>query len=447
MRAALNATAGTPRWWGVQTLHSVWENVGCSGEAQKSHRLSLRSPSTPRSSPSVLGPDRAALALARPNPSLPPRPPFTYSRFRSSQPTEVADRPLVSPAALSLPVCSIARPGDRVCWYQNSLLVQGVLTGHKWNGRPIIANQFGDYSEVPSFDWLRLEDPGRALGPNWDRIAASAAFRRPTQQEHQAFDDLLAQRTPPGPRYLDLITEIWQRGFEVFVVGGTVRDVLGGRPGHDVDLATTMPLVRALPLVMSMYGEPRTLEYAAGVNGHFRPGKKARPGDPFIDLCVFKHALPSTPNAVFGSSFERDVAHRDFACNSIYYDPINDVLIDPSARGIPDAEAKLLHLVCDPRRLAPEDSCQLAIRFFKFLSRGFSPSPECDAAMRSYYFSHLTAMSTSTRIGYVRAQILGKCARDSRPAALTSFRAQFVAFGIEEVWTAHFEPHREEMLL
>ena len=185
-----------------------------------------------------------------------------------SEPT----RAHISPNHLRLPYCETPRPGDRVVWYQDALRLHGTLLGHKSDGRPYIFNDFGGVSELPSFDYLRLEQIDKRLGPIWDRLPSGAQIVSPLAAESQELKALLDQTTPPGPRYIDLVTEIWSRGYEVFVVGGTVRDVISRTPTKDVDLVTTMPLTKARPLVKSMYRQYGTLPKAALQNGHLRLG-------------------------------------------------------------------------------------------------------------------------------------------------------------------------------
>src|SRR5262249_28389701 len=131
----------------------------------------------------------------------------------------------VDPRSLRLPECPIPRPGDRVCWYSGARLVQGQLTGHDGDGRPLIINELGNGGGRDSFDQIRLVDPFRRRGPNWMYLDPCARIVRPPADIRERFRSLLCGAIPPGPTALDLAREIWNRGFETFVVGGTVRDV------------------------------------------------------------------------------------------------------------------------------------------------------------------------------------------------------------------------------
>jgi hypothetical protein len=191
-----------------------------------------------------------------------------------------------------------------------------------------------------------------------------------------------------------------------------------------------------------MYRYPPDIDYQ---NGFVRLGGSPGSGDPFIDLKMFSYYMPGTDDAVFGSDFQRDMAHRDFACNSVYYDPVNQAYIDPSGRGVSDSEQKTLHLVCDTSLRSPFHCAQIAVRFFKFLTRGYKPSPETADLIRSHYLPNLPTMTKSLRIKYTHTQVLSKMPKALHAAALDSFRTVVCDFDVE-IWQDYFEPIREELL-
>jgi len=254
------------------------------------------------------------------------------------------------------------------------------------------------------------------------------------------FKGLLNTPIPPGPTASELIREIQSRGFEAYVVGGTVRDVLRGQPSHDIDVVTTMPLKWCRSLIKQMF---RHAPEGERTRGFIRIGGSPGSGDPFIDLKVFSDSLPGTPDATFGVGFERDLSHRDFACNAVYFDPTNSALIDPSGMGIEDAIHHKLRLVCATGD--PYQHAQLFIRFFKFCSRGFEPTPETTEAVLEFAQT-IRVMTHHVRVSYVRAQLLNKCAnsQDQRPE-LDRFGEFMTKFGAGHVWQELFAPHIKDM--
>jgi hypothetical protein len=357
-----------------------------------------------------------------------------------------AVRRVVDPLALELDHPAVPRPGDEVVWFEGHAPYNGHLLGHRADGRPCVLSTFGMPMFPLSYDAVRVADAKVRLGPNWERMPETALVVEPTQAEAAAFRALLEQRTPPGPKYRQLVEEIRARGYEIFLVGGTVRDVLAGTPSNDVDLVTTMPLDFAFPLVQSMYGQPRELKRGARVHGHLRLGGAPGTADPFIDLSLFKDVHVGSDSAIFNDSFVADVGNRDFACNAVYYDPVAEVLLDPAGVGIRDAEARALRLICDLARRTPYQLGQIAVRFFKFRARGFEPVDGCTTRIVSDFLPMLAAMDELRRIGYLRGQLLGKAQPSDHATILEAVRGEFVSIGAVAVWEKFVAPFEAELL-
>lgn len=350
----------------------------------------------------------------------------------------------VSAQDLSLPICPLPRAGESVVWYSDSRLVTGQMTGHNVNGKPLIINQFNNPHIANSFDDIRVENPLNRKGPNWTDLPENAIICVPPSIIVSKFDHLLNQRIPPGPSYMDLAMEIWSRGFEVFVVGGTVRDIIAGEQSHDVDLVTTMPLFVALRFLRSMYRYDPS-KSSNTKRGFIRLGGTPSSGDPFIDLKVFSDSLAGTDQATFGVGFERDVAHRDFAMNAVYYDPINRVLIDPTGNGIDDIVNNRLNLICDV-----EDAfqhAQIFVRYFKFIKRGFSPTQETTTIVCEDFATKVPVMKFSTRAKYIQAQVLSKCnSPNDHRTELEAIRVLMQEGGVGQVWDDHFKTVCEDLI-
>lgn len=337
---------------------------------------------------------------------------------------------------LYLPPPATPRPGDRVTWYVDAQRATGTYVGHGIGAQPVIANSFGSFTRLPSFDCLRLSSPRNRVGPNWTQLSEGCLLS-PTDQERSRFAALLNQRIPPGPTYFELIEEIWYRGYEVYVVGGTVRDVISGDNSNDVDVVTTMPVAKFFHLLQSMFKGSVSV---SAKNGFARLGGKGIDGDPFIDLKLFCHGGTGTADALFGSDFSRDIALRDFACNAIYYDPINEVLIDPSSRGVADAKGRVLSLVCDSAARSPQALGQIVIRYFKFLMRGFIGDPKSDRLLEQSFLPCLASLTNTDRIAYVKRQVLGKLPASKHIEAIAQFEAAMRRSNFTEQWEKFFAP-------
>lgn len=254
---------------------------------------------------------------------------------------------VVSPIELLLPPCAIPRPGDRVLCYVNGRRLCGELLGHTHLSAPMIKFDTGLANAVDTFDMIRLEDPMLRVGPNWERLPDAARITRPSPQHRDALERLLDRTPPAGISHMELVNEIWSRGHEVFLIDGTIRDVLAERDPVSIELATTMPIDRLHALARSMYEVGNDLGEIDRLRGRLRIGGAEGTPEPAINIRVFPWDNLGSNSPVFGSSFERDTGYRDFACNCVYYDPVNRVLIDPTGTGVEDAKEHRLRTVYD----------------------------------------------------------------------------------------------------
>jgi len=196
-------------------------------------------------------------------------------------------------------------------------------------------------------------------------------------------------------RAKNVVTTLQQAGYEAYVVGGAVRDLLLGLRPKDFDVATnaTPEQVKALfrrafiigrrfRIVHVVYGRGREHEVievstfraymdnaaAEQVAGNERTSKG--------ELASMKHAVDASGRVlrdnVWGPQ-EEDAARRDFTVNAMYYDPANQVVVDYH-NGIKDAQKLTLRMIGDPATRYREDPVRIirAIRFSaKLAALGF----------------------------------------------------------------------------
>lgn len=162
--------------------------------------------------------------------------------------------------------------------------------------------------------------------------------------------------TPPEA-VLWIATTLEEAGFETWVVGGAIRDLLLGRSAGDWDLAT-----RATPQeIMSTFR--RTVPI--GVD-HGTVGVLGR-DQVLYEVTTFRRDVKTDGRRAvveFSDTIQEDLARRDFTSNAIAWHPLRQELLDPSG-GRAHLEARVLKAVGVPAQRFAEDYLRVlrALRF------------------------------------------------------------------------------------
>ena len=197
-------------------------------------------------------------------------------------------------------------------------------------------------------------------------------------------------------RAMDVVLTLKDAGFQAFIVGGAVRDLLVGLRPKDFDVATdaTPEQVKSLfrrafiigrrfRIVHVIYGRGREHEVievstfrahldsslAEQVGGNERTSKSA--------LAGMKHAVDASGRVLRDNVWgpmEEDAARRDFTINAMYYDPQTQVVVDYH-NGIKDARKKIIRMIGNPAVRYREDPVRIirAVRFSaKLKALGFT---------------------------------------------------------------------------
>ncbi|QDU67506.1 polynucleotide adenylyltransferase PcnB [Engelhardtia mirabilis] len=164
---------------------------------------------------------------------------------------------------------------------------------------------------------------------------------------------------------LRVVSRLYRRGFEAYLVGGCVRDLLVGLEPKDFDVATE--------------AHPRQIKRI------FRNGRiigrrfklvHVVYGDHIVETSTFRAAPPQSDgddgdllivdDNEFGTAAE-DAARRDFTINALFLDPLENKLID-FVGGLEDLERRQLRTIGDPYVRLAEDPVRI-LRGIKFATR------------------------------------------------------------------------------
>ncbi|KXG78707.1 CCA-adding enzyme [Fervidicola ferrireducens] len=173
------------------------------------------------------------------------------------------------------------------------------------------------------------------------------------------------------------------RGYQAFIVGGTIRDALLQRENPDYDIATD-----AMPEeILSIF--PHAIPY-----GNF--GTVLLMVESIkIEITPFRNDAPGRkPRYSFGGTIYTDLARRDFTINSMAYDPISSEFIDPFG-GLQDLKSRVIRCTGNTRRIW-EDPLR-ALRAARFQAQlGFTIEPSSLYALKAH--AHLLDTISRERI-------------------------------------------------
>jgi hypothetical protein len=160
---------------------------------------------------------------------------------------------------------------------------------------------------------------------------------------------------------IDVVRRLRNAGFTAYLAGGCVRDQLLGRTPKDYDVATSA----TPPQIRQLFGHRRTLAIGAafGVISVIGP-KPAGMVEVATFRCDAAYSDGRHPDSVSFSSPEEDAARRDFTINGLFYDPIEQRVID-FVGGQEDLAARHIRAIGDARERFAEDKLRMlrAVRF------------------------------------------------------------------------------------
>lgn len=165
-------------------------------------------------------------------------------------------------------------------------------------------------------------------------------------------------------------------GHSLFLVGGSVRDALIGRLGHDLDFTTSARPDEIERLLRSVTKAVWTIGKEYGTIG----AKITSGGtDWIIEITTFRadvyHSESRKPEVAYGDSLDGDLIRRDFTVNAMAVKLPEREFHDPYG-GLEDLAARRLRTPAKPEQSFSDDPLRM-MRLARFASQlDFEPAPD-----------------------------------------------------------------------
>jgi tRNA nucleotidyltransferase (CCA-adding enzyme) len=179
---------------------------------------------------------------------------------------------------------------------------------------------------------------------------------------------------------LGVCARLREAGHRAFLVGGSIRDLLLGRPPGDFDVATSAHPDATLRVFGSRYAIPTGLAHGTVTVLAGEPPKQRH-----VEVTTFRGEgayldgrRPST--VTFSATLEEDLSRRDFTMNAIAYDPFGHAIVDPW-NGQGDIVRKTIRTVGDPLLRFCEDGLRPMRAIRQAAQLGFALDPATQAAI------------------------------------------------------------------
>jgi len=201
-------------------------------------------------------------------------------------------------------------------------------------------------------------------------------------------------------------------GYDAFLVGGGVRDMLLGREPKDFDIATNArpEEVKKLFRNCMLIGRRFRLAHVRFENEIIEVATFRAQGDGDSDDEARTENGRILRDNVYGT-LEEDAWRRDFTVNALYYN-IQDFSVVDYVGGMADLQSGMLRLIGDPRQRYHEDAVRMlrAVRFAAKL--GFRIHTDSEAPI--FELAHLLEDIPSARLfDEILKLFLGGCAVQS----------------------------------
>ena len=186
---------------------------------------------------------------------------------------------------------------------------------------------------------------------------------------------------------LHVVRELRRHGFQSYLAGGCVRDMLLGSEPTDYDVttdATPNEVMRIFPETYAVGAQFGVVLVPVPKDGReFEPAAPPHP----IEVATFRsdgiYSDGRHPDQVqYSKSPEEDVQRRDFTINGLLMDPLDNDRVLDFVGGRADLSAGIIRAIGDPERRFQEDKLRM-LRAVRFATRfGYTIDPPTFAAIQ-----------------------------------------------------------------
>jgi poly(A) polymerase len=192
-------------------------------------------------------------------------------------------------------------------------------------------------------------------------------------------EDAVVELVTVPPVALELAELFAAHGHRLYLVGGTVRDALLGRPESDLDFTTDARPAAVLALVDGWASAVWDTGIAFGTVGLRRRGVT-------MEITTFRSdaydRVSRNPVVAYGDTIEDDLKRRDFSVNAMAVELTGErwTFVDPFG-GLAALAGGMLDTPATPEESFADDPLRM-LRAARFVAQlGFTPAPRVVAAM------------------------------------------------------------------
>jgi hypothetical protein len=379
---------------------------------------------------------------------------------------------------LSLPATKLLQAGQGVTATIGGKAVSGQLEGWDYQGRAVIRAE--GQRRIAKFSDVKPSGDKQPQKRSYDKLQKGQIVRA-TERHQKLVNEIVAEEVLPGRQASAYLGWLHQRGIEAYLVGGVVRDLIAGTSSgltddevkekmRDVDIVAAAP-----PMVgVKMFAEHPVaggksynqaggvwsdagkwgMVLAGGAKGGFGNREEGLDYASMLSAGAFQPVIqnqdaPAEPDVApldFDHDIQKDARRRDFSVNSLYYDPHNHAILDPTGYGIEDAQKKHLRVIAGDKELVGNHN--ISFRFWKFRIRGYTSDKENIQKMRDS-FAHFAAhgndwMSAEKLIITEAVKACGKVCKTPQDF-LTNLRKVMTEDGCADLYDKHVFPLEDQI--